>query len=108
MERKRFIYTGLPRDKIDWFPRIDQKKCRPLECNYHCVSFCPFGVFSKKVADNDKNIDDPVVEVSHPYECNVGDESCRFQCPYDAIYFPTRQELKEMLQKVREKYSQLK
>jgi NAD-dependent dihydropyrimidine dehydrogenase PreA subunit len=45
-----------------------------------------------------------VVEVSKPYECNVGDESCKFQCPLDAISFPTREELKEMLRKVRAKY----
>jgi NAD-dependent dihydropyrimidine dehydrogenase PreA subunit len=42
-----------------------------------------------------------MVQVSKPYECNVGDESCRFQCPLDAISLPARRELKEMLRKVR-------
>jgi len=93
MDQGRSTYTGLPRSKIDWFPCIDQEKCKPPECNFHCVKFCPFGVFSQNTSG--------VVQVFKPYECNVGDESCRFQCPFDAISFPTRRELKEMLRKVR-------
>ncbi|HOK56177.1 MAG TPA: ferredoxin family protein [bacterium] len=97
MEKDRSTYTGLPRKKIDWFPKIDYSKCKPEECGYHCVNFCPFKVFSK-------NENDQKVIVSQPYECNVGDESCKFQCPFGAISFPTREELKMMLKKVREKY----
>ncbi|MCX5976445.1 MAG: ferredoxin family protein [Coprothermobacterota bacterium] len=96
MQKDRSTYTGLPRNEIDWFPRIDQEKCKPDECNFHCVTFCFFGVFSHKGNE--------VAEVSKPYECNVGDESCKFQCPLDAISFPAREELKEMLRKVRAKY----
>lgn len=96
MNRDRSTYTGLPRKEIDWFPKIDYEKCNPEECKYHCVNFCPFGVFSKD--GNGK------VKVSQPYECNVGDESCKFQCPLGAIKFPTREELKMMLRKLREKY----
>jgi len=92
MERDRSTYTGLPRDEIDWFPRIDPALCRLAECGYHCVSFCPFGVFERQ--------GDAVV-VANPYGCNVGDESCRFQCPFGAINFPSREELKEMLRRVR-------
>lgn len=95
MQRDRSTYTGLPRQEIDWFPRIEQEKCRPQECNFHCVKFCPFSVFSHN---------DGTVTVSNPYKCNVGDESCKFQCPLDAIAFPTREELKDMLRKVRAKY----
>lgn len=95
MQRDRSTYTGLPRKEIDWFPKINQEKCKPHDCNFHCVKFCPFGVFSHN---------DGTVTVSKPYECNVGDESCKFQCPFDAITFPTREELKEMLRKVRAKY----
>ena len=100
MQRDRSTYTGLPRVEIDWFPKIDQEKCRPEECSFHCVKFCPFGVFSHK--------GNGVVEVSKSYECNVGDESCRFQCPLDAINFPTREELKEMLRIVRAKHQENK
>jgi len=95
MDKDRSTYTGLPRKEIDWFPRIDYSKCKPEECNYHCIRFCPFGVFEN---NNGK------AEVKNPYECNVGDESCKFQCPFGAISFPTREELKQMLRKVREKY----
>jgi NAD-dependent dihydropyrimidine dehydrogenase PreA subunit len=96
MQRDRSTYTGLPRAEIDWFPIIDQEKCKPEECNFHCIKLCSFGVFSHN--------GNGVVEVSKPYECNVGDEACKFQCPLDAISFPTREKLKEMLRKVRAKY----
>ncbi len=94
--RDRSTYTGLPRNQIDWFPRIDLEKCKPHECGLICVNYCPFNVFSHNGGG--------FVEVSRPYECNVGDESCKFQCPYGAISFPTREELKEMLRRVREKH----
>lgn len=93
MERDRSTYTGLPREKIKWHPRIDKTRCNPLECGYHCVNFCPFKVFSRV---------DGMVVVSNPSSCNVGDESCRFQCPLGAISFPTREELKMMLKTLRE------
>jgi NAD-dependent dihydropyrimidine dehydrogenase PreA subunit len=96
MQRDRSTYTGLPRNEIDWFPRIDAAKCNPQECNYRCVSFCPFKVFARQ--------ENGAVTVAQPYECNVGDESCKFQCPLDAISFPSRAELKEMLRQVRAKY----
>jgi len=92
----RSTYAGLPRNEIDWFPRIDMEKCQPEKCGLVCVKYCPFGVFSIK--------GNGLVEVSRPYECNVGDESCKFQCPYDAISFPSREVLKDMLRKVRAKY----
>jgi NAD-dependent dihydropyrimidine dehydrogenase PreA subunit len=91
--QNRSTYTGLPRNEIDWFPQINQEKCQPKKCGFVCVKYCPFGVFSIK--------ENGFVEVSKPYECNVGDESCKFQCPYGAISFPSREELKEMLRKVR-------
>jgi len=96
MKRDRSTYTGLPRIEIDWYPKINPEKCKPEVCNYHCLNFCPFSVFGKN--------GDGKVEIQHPYECNVGDESCKFQCPLDAISFPSREELKEMLRKVRSKY----
>lgn len=89
----RSTYTGLPRSKIDWFPMIDESKCRPQECALQCVNYCPFKVFTQV---------ERKVLVSQPYECNVGDESCRFQCPFGAISFPTREELKRMLRSLRE------
>lgn len=96
MKQDRSIYTELPRSEIDWFPGIDHEKCKPQQCNFHYVKFCPFGVLSQNASG--------VIQVSKLYECNVGDESCRFQCPFDAISFPTTEELKEMLPKVRAKY----
>jgi|GEM_PF-378613 NAD-dependent dihydropyrimidine dehydrogenase PreA subunit len=93
MVKDRSTYTGLPRSGINWFPRIDKSRCKPQECGFRCLNFCPFKVFSR--------VDGEVV-VAQPYECNVGDESCRFQCPFGAISFPTREELKEMLRNLRE------
>jgi len=42
--------------------------------------------------------------VVRPYDCLVGCESCRPRCPVGAISFPSRQELKQMLRELREKY----
>jgi NAD-dependent dihydropyrimidine dehydrogenase PreA subunit len=96
MPGDRSIYVGLPRAEIDWFPRIDQDKCRPEECGFRCVKYCPFHVFAM---EGERAV------VARPYECNVPDESCRFQCPVGAISFPTREELKEMLRALRAKMS---
>jgi len=44
------------------------------------------------------------IVVSKPYECIVGCEACRHRCPAGAISFPTREELRQMLKALREKY----
>jgi len=85
-------YSGLPRKDIEWYPTIDYKLC--TGCGV-CADFCHEHVYEKQ---GDK------VVVARPYDCLVSCESCRPRCPVGAIKFPSRQELKQMLRALREKY----
>ncbi len=87
-------YMGLPRDKIPWFPAIDYEKCTGC---LTCV-------------ETDKNAGHNVYEVEgnpprpvvkNPYECVVGCETCAKLCPNNAISFPSRDELKQVLKQLR-------
>ncbi len=85
-------YLGLPRNEIDWSPRINYELC--INCGV-CLEKCDHKVYAK---DGEKVI------VAQPYECVVGCESCRHRCPTGAISFPTRDDLKLMLRALRKKY----
>lgn len=84
-------YGSIPRERIQWFPRIDPELC--TGCGV-CVEFCHQGVLS---SDDD-------VRVVSPYSCIVGCTGCMSQCPEGAISFPTLIELREMLRKLREEF----
>jgi NAD-dependent dihydropyrimidine dehydrogenase PreA subunit len=88
-------YAGIPRKLIDWFPTIDGKLCHPSNCQQECIPACPRNIF--------EHAEDGSVIVARPYECTVGDISCGFACPFDAIFFPSRSALKAMLARAREK-----
>jgi NAD-dependent dihydropyrimidine dehydrogenase PreA subunit len=85
-------YLGIPRKEIRWHPTINHDLC--TGCGI-CVDFCHEHVYEKQ---GDKAV------VARPYDCLVGCESCRPRCPVGAISFPSRQELKQMLRELREKY----
>jgi NAD-dependent dihydropyrimidine dehydrogenase PreA subunit len=84
-------YGNIPREKIEWFPRISQDLC--TQCGA-CVEFCHQGVF----ASNDG------IEVVKPYACVVGCTGCVGECPAGAIQFPTLAELRDMLRLLRQRY----
>ena len=86
-------YVGIPRERIAWFPSIDPERCQPDRCQLNCVSWCERRVYARQ--------DDGTMAVARPYECAVGDISCSFQCPFDAIRFPSKRELRAMLQEAR-------
>ncbi|MGQ9665551.1 MAG: 4Fe-4S dicluster domain-containing protein [bacterium] len=81
----------IPREKIPWFPTIDYDKC--MGC-MECFNFCHNGVFEW---DGEKN--QPVVK--NPYNCVVGCSACKNLCAGDAISFPTMQELREIINKIK-------
>lgn len=81
----------IPREKIPWFPTIDYDKC--IGCQ-ECFNFCGNGVFEW---DQEKN--QPVVK--NPYNCVVGCSACANLCTGEAIKFPTKQELKEIINKLK-------
>ena len=85
-------YKGIPREEIPWFPKVDTKLCSGCSS---CVEFCVQGVF----------FFDGRSHVVRPYNCVVGNSSCKAFCPEKAISFPTLTELKENLKRLREKYN---
>jgi NAD-dependent dihydropyrimidine dehydrogenase PreA subunit len=88
-EQLEMSYKGIPREEIPWFPRVDESKCSGCSS---CVEFCTQGVFSF----------DGKSHVIKPYNCMVGNSSCRTFCPEKAISFPTTAELKEILSRLKQ------
>jgi NAD-dependent dihydropyrimidine dehydrogenase PreA subunit len=87
-------YAGIPREHIPWYPTIDTALCQPARCERECISWCQEQVYARQ--------EDGTVVVARPYACNVGDVSCSFQCPFEAIRFPGRRELRRMLRAARQ------
>lgn len=65
-------YMGIPREKISWFPVIDEDKC--TGCGL-CMDFCSNNVFE---AGESSTV------VKNPYNCVVGCSSCTKVCDADA------------------------
>jgi NAD-dependent dihydropyrimidine dehydrogenase PreA subunit len=74
-------FMGVPREKIDWSPRIDYDKC-----NYcmECVKFCPHNVYEVR-ENNDKKL-----IVKNPNNCVVFCRACGKTCGVDALTFPNK------------------
>lgn len=80
--------TGYPRDKVEWFPTIDEKKC--VSCGM-CMN-CGKNVYDW-VSDKRKPV------VARPYECVVGCSTCGNLCMGDAITFPDVEPIKDLYRK---------
>ena len=91
-EEREESYMGVPREEIQWFPKVDPGKCSGCSS---CVEFCAQGVFFFAESKS---------HVVRPFNCIVGRSSCRSFCPEQAISFPPHAELKESLKSLREKY----
>ena len=87
-------YHGVPREEIQWFPRIDYERCNSCQ---KCVMFCKRGVYTF----------DETPKVTNPYRCVVSCTGCKSQCQEDAISFPSLIELRDMLKELRKKYPQV-
>ena len=87
-------YLGIPRKVIPWYPAIDRELCTDCEL---CVGACKHGTYA--FAGEPEH-----VVVANPYHCEVFCESCKFQCPVDAISFPDRQEFKTVIKALRAEY----
>ena len=85
-------FMGVPRDKIDWSPRLDYGKC-----NYcmDCVKFCPHQVFEVRETEERKLI------VRHPENCVVFCRACAKTCGLDAISFPDKIETTTKIKTIR-------
>lgn len=84
-------YHGIPREAIQWFPRISLELCNG--CGV-CVKFCTRGVFTF----------DEGPKVTNPYRCVVSCTGCLTQCKEGAISLPSLVELREELNNLRKMY----
>lgn len=74
-------WLGMKREDIQWYPTIDQDKCKQCET---CVKMCQYGVFEK--IDNK-------IKVFKPFNCVVGCAWCDTICQEGAISHPPIEEL---------------
>lgn len=81
------MWKGIPREKIDWHPTIDESKC--TGCGM-CITSC-----GRKVFDFDANKGKSVV--ARPLQCMVGCTSCKVWCVFDAISFPDPQYVRDLI-----------
>ncbi len=75
--------TGYPREKVKWYPIIDESKC--LKCGM-CMN-CGKNVFEWTQSGP---------KVVKPFECVVGCTTCANLCLGNAITFPDLQELRKI------------
>lgn len=87
MDDKFAKWKGVDRTKIDWHPAIDESKC--TGCGM-CITSCGRNVF-----DFDKEKSKTVV--ARPLQCMVGCSSCEAWCVFDAISFPDRKYVKDLI-----------
>ena len=88
-------FLGIPRKLIPWFPTINDELCS--NCGL-CVKACKHNTYTFSDDQVDKVI------VANPYHCEVYCESCRFQCPLNAISFPDRKTIKLVFKELRKQY----
>ncbi len=92
MSRISDTWHGIPREKIPWFPSVDEIKC--IGCSL-CFVTCGRNVY-EMVGNKSK--------VVNPYNCLVGCTTCETVCPVGAISFPP----KDMVHKIEREYAVLK
>jgi NAD-dependent dihydropyrimidine dehydrogenase PreA subunit len=80
--------AGYPREKVEWFPTIDEKKCVSCGMCMNC---------GKEVFDWVSEKGKPVV--ARPYECVVGCSTCANLCLGNAISFPDIRTVKDLYKK---------
>ena len=88
-------FMGVPRKKIPWFPTIDYSKC--YFC-MECDKFCPHQVYERREGD-------PKLVVANPTNCVVFCRACAKTCGPDALSFPNKQEVVELIKHLREEDS---
>ena len=85
-------FMGVPRQKIPWFPTIDYSKC---DLCMECDKFCPHRVYGRREGD-------PKLVVANPTNCVVFCRACAKTCGPDALSFPNKPEIIELIKRLRE------
>ncbi len=88
----------IPREKIPWFPTVDYSLCTG---DQECFNFCKNQVFTWDEEHNQPR-------VANPYNCVVGCQACVNVCPVQAIQFPSKDELRTTLKRLRAELAQLR
>lgn len=70
-------FHGVEREKISWFPKIDESKC--IGCGL-CTTTCGRGVYKYDFEKKKSN-------VKNPNHCMVACQTCANLCPVGAISF---------------------
>lgn len=83
--------SDIPRELIPWFPTVDYGICTG---DQECFKFCKNAVF-----EWDEVNSHPLVK--NPYNCVVGCQACINVCPVQAISFPTKDQLRQTLRRLR-------
>ncbi|MBD3261133.1 MAG: ribosome biogenesis/translation initiation ATPase RLI [Candidatus Altiarchaeales archaeon] len=60
---------------------LDKKRCKPADCNYLCIRFCPINKTGGEAIVKDEEDEKPVISESLCTGCGI----CVKKCPYDAI-----------------------
>ncbi|HEX2917417.1 MAG TPA: hypothetical protein VHN81_02805, partial [Edaphobacter sp.] len=81
----------LPRERIDWSPRINYDACLGDRA---CYEFCHNDVFTWDEANGR-----PIV--AKPNNCVLGCDSCGQLCPAEAISFPSKDELRATMRQLK-------
>lgn len=85
-------FMGVHREKIPWFPTIDYAKC---DFCMECDKFCPHQVYERREGE-------PKLVVAHPTNCVVFCRACAKTCGPDALSFPSKPEVIELIKRLRE------
>ena len=91
LDEKFAKWKGVPREEINWNPKIDAQKC--TGCGM-CVTSCGRNVFDY---DREKKKS----SVARPLHCMVGCTSCEVWCVFGAISFPDKNYVREEVIKKR-------
>ena len=83
--------SAIPREKIPWFPKVDLEICTG---DQECFKFCKNDVFAW-----DEENGHPIVK--NPYNCVVGCQACIHVCPVGALEFPSQEELRATIRRLR-------
>jgi len=76
------LWHGVNRREIEWYPTIDEEKCKGSGI---CVTSCGRGVFRYDYMRGK-------AKVVYPYNCMVGCQTCGSLCPKGALSFSAGRE----------------
>ncbi|MEN6413558.1 MAG: ferredoxin family protein [Veillonellales bacterium] len=87
MQTRRKRRLLAEREKIAWYPAVDETRCTGCKI---CYDFCFRKVYSFDEASRK-------AVVAQPYECVVLCSGCQPKCPVQAISFPERQDFEHFV-----------